>query len=110
MDTSEKYLSSSRDKEHVGTQFLKIEVNTAQLSPLLNPVSCLIKCIFYTKFYNALYWKYWFAGLFWVFANRVTILKNRCPDRPGISEHLVARVLCTLIQKWNEILTELSYL
>ena len=50
MDMSQKYLNSSRDKEHVGTQFLKIGVTTAQLSPLLNPVSFLIKRVFIPSF------------------------------------------------------------
>ena len=43
-------MNSSRDKEHVGTQFLKIGVTTAQLSPLLNPVSFLIKRVFIPSF------------------------------------------------------------
>ena len=42
-----KYLNSSRDKEHVGTQFLKIGATTAQLSPPLNPVSFLISAFLY---------------------------------------------------------------
>ena len=42
------------------------------------PVICSIKTLsflcFYAKFYNALYWKYWFVGLFRVFTNLVHIL------------------------------------
>ena len=50
MDTSQKCLNFSRDKEHVGTQFLKLGVTTAQLLPLLTSVSFLIKRVFYTSF------------------------------------------------------------
>ena len=69
MDTSQKYFNSLHDKEHADTQFLNIGVTTAQLLPLLNPVSFLVKHVFYTEFRNVLYW---FAGLFQVFANWVT--------------------------------------
>ena len=54
MDTSQKYLNFSRDKDHDGSQFLKIEITTAQLLPLLNTKFSYKMC-FYTKFYNALY-------------------------------------------------------
>ena len=43
-----KYLNFSHDKNHDGTQSLQIGVTTAQLLPPLNPVSFLIKRVFYT--------------------------------------------------------------
>ena len=43
-----------------------------QLSLLLKHCKFLYKTCFYTKFQNASYRKYWFAGLFRVFANWVT--------------------------------------
>ena len=55
MDTTQRYLSSSHEKEHDGIQLLHIGVTTAQLSPLLKHCKFSNKTHFYTKFYNALY-------------------------------------------------------
>ena len=45
----------------------------AKLQPLLNRCKFLMKCIFVLSFYNALYCKFLYVPLCWVFTNRVTI-------------------------------------
>ena len=52
---------------------MQIGITTAKLSSMLK--HCMLnsyKNAFYTKIYNALYWKVWIAGLFRLCANRVT--------------------------------------
>ena len=65
-----RFLDSSHDKEHDDAQGLQIGVSMAKLQPLLlNHCKFFMKCI---NFYNALYCRFLYAPLCWVFAYRVT--------------------------------------